>query len=480
MNRTSLVLCLWAHALLPALLGARGQELGFSIGHGKAEGPTVLVLATHGTRDDADFEALRQARGWQLEAGRLLCAAPIAPQLRLSRHPESEGIVGIGMGATPRSFLYPNVWPRRATDLAELLREFTPDWVLVLSEDFDFHGQIVEAQGATVAASSKDARAAGMASSLCKELNSGIEEDWRRWQPVNLPSAPGEERKTHAAHVLRITSSAKNPRKLQRLALRTRQQRLAICHVLKQLGMLTSGSSPDHLTPTSKTACFRLAIFDGPGAISSSGHGPGWIRNSLLSSSRIDIELVSPEGIAAGVLEGFDSVLFGGGSSRQQGESLGEKGRRAVRRFVQRGGGYVGICAGAFLAMSDRESSLRFFEIDPSGTSGSGVLDLELTDAAQRHTGMSGRHPCKFSGGPHIPLNRLRGDYEVWAWFGRDLERAGKESVPLARTPAVIAAQSGKGRVVAFSPHPERWPGPRDFLRAALRWSAGRPVAVQR
>ena len=46
---------------------------------------------------------------------------------------------------------------------------------------------------------------------------------------------------------------------------------------------------------------------------------------------------------------GFAAIVIPGGSSGQQAKALGEAGRAVIRRFVAAGGGYVGICAGAYL-----------------------------------------------------------------------------------------------------------------------------------
>jgi hypothetical protein len=47
--------------------------------------------------------------------------------------------------------------------------------------------------------------------------------------------------------------------------------------------------------------------------------------------------------------------MFTGGSGSAEAGGLGEKGREEVRTFVREGGGYVGICAGAYLACTGFE-----------------------------------------------------------------------------------------------------------------------------
>jgi hypothetical protein len=41
-------------------------------------------------------------------------------------------------------------------------------------------------------------------------------------------------------------------------------------------------------------------------------------------------------------------------------------------------------------------------------------------------------------------------------------------------TTAIARGKFGKGRVVCFSPHPEKTPGREAFLRSAVRWAAPR------
>ncbi len=61
-------------------------------------------------------------------------------------------------------------------------------------------------------------------------------------------------------------------------------------------------------------------------------------------------EPVTAAEIQANRLGRFDVVIFPGGGGRRQAAALGDGGQRAVRDYVRAGGGYVGICAGGFLA----------------------------------------------------------------------------------------------------------------------------------
>ena len=75
--------------------------------------------------------------------------------------------------------------------------------------------------------------------------------------------------------------------------------------------------------------------------------------SSTFTSENFCVQFIDTTKIRQGELGGYDVVVFPGGSSAYQAQVLGKSGRDAVRSFVASGGGFVGICAGAFLALSD-------------------------------------------------------------------------------------------------------------------------------
>ena len=65
----------------------------------------------------------------------------------------------------------------------------------------------------------------------------------------------------------------------------------------------------------------------------------------LQGCTDVTFEEIKARDIWAGCLSRFDVVIFPGGSSRAEANSLKIKGRALVREFVERGGGYIGTCA---------------------------------------------------------------------------------------------------------------------------------------
>jgi len=112
--------------------------------------------------------------------------------------------------------------------------------------------------------------------------------------------------------------------------------RFLCCLLLSVVGF----AAPDAVT-------IKVAVYDDKGAT-----GKGIPRVTEILGKTPDIRLTRLKGadIAAGGLKGYDLVMFTGGSGSAEAAGLGEKGREEVRDFVRNGGGYVGICAGAYLA----------------------------------------------------------------------------------------------------------------------------------
>jgi hypothetical protein len=86
------------------------------------------------------------------------------------------------------------------------------------------------------------------------------------------------------------------------------------------------------------------------------------VNTALVRESPVEVKLLKRDEIRSGWLAGggpigfeeaFDVFLVPGGSSSKYSCLLGPSGRTEVRNFVRAGGGYCGVCAGAFLALSD-------------------------------------------------------------------------------------------------------------------------------
>ena len=189
--------------------------------------------------------------------------------------------------------------------------------------------------------------------------------------------------------------------------------------------------------------------------------------------------------IAQGKLSEVDVIIFPGGSGSRQSNSLGDVGRKKVIGFVEQGGGFVGICAGAYLGSSHPEYDwcLRMADarvVDREHYArGEGLLKVKLTKEG-------GRLLPEFDGGEFFysyyhdgpllaPANNPKvEDYETLALFESDVHL--ENNAPAGVMPGstfLLKGNRGKGKAVLCAGHPESTPGIRWLVPRFARWTSG-------
>lgn len=221
----------------------------------------------------------------------------------------------------------------------------------------------------------------------------------------------------------------------------------------------------------------RVAIFEGTGA-PDSGIANVCARVEGLAGATID--RLKPAQIAAGGLQGYDVVVFSGGSGSAQAKSLGETGRERVREFVRNGGGYVGICAGAYLACSNFSWGLGILNastVSNQWRRGSGFVETEITvDGTPILGPVKGVFLVRYNNGPILKPG-TRADlpaYKPLALFRTEVAQNGTPVGVMVHSPAQAAAPFGRGRVFVSSPHPENTPGLEHLIPRGILWAAGK------
>jgi|GEM_PF-361654 len=222
----------------------------------------------------------------------------------------------------------------------------------------------------------------------------------------------------------------------------------------------------------------RAALFDDAG---SAGKGVPSVAKQLGSALGIEVTKLNGAEIAAGRLQDFDVVIFTGGSGSAQAKTIGEQGRAEVREFVRRGGGYVGICAGAYLACSGFDWGVGVLDartVSNKWQRGVGDVEMEVTPEGEKVIGLpSAKRAVHYANGPIIQPNERADipDYEVLAWFRTELAEHGSPIGAMVNSPAIVRAPFGQGRVWVSSPHPEQTAGMETVVVGAVRWvAAGR------
>lgn len=217
----------------------------------------------------------------------------------------------------------------------------------------------------------------------------------------------------------------------------------------------------------------RIALYDDAG---SAGKGVPKMKEHISKISGMKLTVVKGEDIRAGVLKDYDVVIFTGGSGSGQAKGIGEEGRKEVKEFVEHGGGYVGICAGAYLACEGFSWGLKILDaktVSSKWMRGVGDVQMELTDEGRRILGdKQGQFTVRYANGPIIKqsTNAAIPDFKPLAYFRTELAKNGSPEGVMINSPAAAAGTLGKGRVITFSPHPEQTDGLEGLVIHAIEW----------
>lgn len=232
---------------------------------------------------------------------------------------------------------------------------------------------------------------------------------------------------------------------------------------------------PTGKAPDEKVAQIRVGVYRGAGT----GSSRDALLKVLASQSQFNVVDLTVEEIQRGAWAGCRVLIHPGGSGGGQGKALGEEGRRQVREFVKTGGGYVGVCAGAYLATCDYDWSLNILDakvIDRQHWNrGFGDVDLEVTPQCKALLGLDrNRISVYYHQGPLLaPANHPDvPDYEGLATFQTEIAKNGAPTGIMTGTTAIAAGKYHQGRVFCFSPHPEKTAGLESMLVRAVTWVA--------
>ena len=231
------------------------------------------------------------------------------------------------------------------------------------------------------------------------------------------------------------------------------------------------------ITSVASAAPIKVAVFEGDGV----GKSCTNLLTILDNSSKIQLEVsrVTTADIVAGKLDEFDVLIHPGGSGSKQGNDLGEDGRQQVRQFVSQGGGFLGVCAGAYLATNDYTWSLNLIDakvVDRKHWArGTGTVQLELSATGQDLFKVKSSELNIFYGqgpllgrrewdDPKIP------DYESLAIYSSEIAKNGAPNGIMKGTSAAVRCDYGKGRVFCFSAHPELTEGLHYLIPTVVQW----------
>ncbi len=225
------------------------------------------------------------------------------------------------------------------------------------------------------------------------------------------------------------------------------------------------GDGGTDAAPPQPTPPRRVGLFVGNGA------GQEYttaVSNVLAPDARFVLTKFSDGSVDFGTL---DVVVMPGGSASTQWKALGATGQKNLRAFVSGGGGYIGVCAGFYLALSSTAGFVEAQHYEPWAR-GEGQVQVKIASGNGVFT-TTGTHPLRYVNGPvvHPPANAGQPGYAVLATFAGNIGQS--DIVSMTGKPAIVASEYGQGRVVAFSPHPEL-SGLGELLADAGLWAAPR------
>ena len=451
--------------------GTRWATPYYVIDSGKP-GPTVMVTAGIHGDEPAGATAAGQIRHWPIARGKLV-VLPRAnvPGLEASqrRLPDVEDS-DLNRNFPQADDAKPLGQPAGA--IWDLVRRIRPDWLIDMHESENFRKKDPKKVGCTIIPAVAD-RVRPQAQAMIEAVNATISDEERQF--ILLKSAVKGSLVRSAGDRLGVRAMiVETARPDQALVLRTRQHRVVVHRLLSELGM--AACDADTLLPPRRDGgLIRVAIYAGTGA------GPGAQITAAISGGKEDADGIVTLGeaeVRSDVLRQFDVVVFPGGSASKQAGAIGEAGREAVRDFVRRGGGYFGVCAGAYLATSHYSWSLGVLDSASLDTKhwkrGTGKVEVELTEAGRQLFGHTDATlSIYFANGPLLGPDGKADipDFETLAVYRGDMAK-GVPGGAMPGTVAMARGRFGEGRVIVFSPHPEKTAGIEAFSRRAVEWAA--------
>lgn len=199
------------------------------------------------------------------------------------------------------------------------------------------------------------------------------------------------------------------------------------------------------------------------------------VLRTLADFENVSVRKLTADNIRAGELNDVDVLIQPGGSGSRQGNQLRADGRESIRRYVRDGGGYIGICGGAYLASAHYKWSLNILDARAVDTEhwarGHGMVQIGITDTGKSLLRTTEKQlAIQYWQGPLLaPANRSDiDDYDVIATFDTEIAENGAPKGVMTGTTAIAKGKFGKGGVICFSPHPELTDGLEQLIEHAI------------
>ena len=223
----------------------------------------------------------------------------------------------------------------------------------------------------------------------------------------------------------------------------------------------------------------RVGVFAGRGPRS---NGMAEYLRLIADSPDLELALLDADDIRSGALDALELLVMPGGASKTEKRDLGPEGAERIREFLRNGGGYIGSCAGCCLLMDsamDPERGIGIIPYHRTGSKGWFMMPVKVNAKGAAALGIEERsYVVRYHGGPVLEpsTNAIDGaNFEIWGTYAQDFGKPGAKPAMVGRG-AMVGGTYGKGRVFAFTVHPENFPCTRELVRGAFRYVTGRDV----
>jgi glutamine amidotransferase-like uncharacterized protein len=213
----------------------------------------------------------------------------------------------------------------------------------------------------------------------------------------------------------------------------------------------------------------NVLIYDGDGVMESSVEDIEECLNTsnyenLTPNNKFEYSTTSE--INSNTLSGYDVLIMPGGNSLTYLENDDIDGN-SIKLFVQRGKGYLGICAGAYAASNYVDGYYQGWGITPDVNTKNenyeGSLKISTTSAGSKLINGSITN-IHMQNGPAMYTNNTQ---VIMATFADN--NTGYQNYA-----AIVADTFGSGRVILSGPHPETEPQNPQLLTNMLQWISKR------
>ena len=179
------------------------------------------------------------------------------------------------------------------------------------------------------------------------------------------------------------------------------------------------------------------------------------------------------------LLQDFKAIIFPGGPVCHVHESLQKDGAKQVAKFVFNGGGFVGVCAGAFIASAKGYGGCKpgwqLLNVETSWHPGVGSASTNFqNDTNWLEKSFSDKNELYFANGPMFCIPDKQNGYNklikkktntpnfIAKYTSINTDKNKCSDDHMANFPgAIIEGNFGDGKVICFGPHPEassNWP----------------------